>query len=135
MGVILRGAHFFGVKYVICGKGTVDAYNPKSVQSSMGSIFFVDVFYVELPEFLHTYRKETGNPIYGFFLDGDSITRIPKRNGLLMFGNEGHGISRNLSRFITYRVKIPSYMSDADSLNVASASCIAIYEFRRTFML
>lgn len=127
MGTILRTADWFGIKEIVCSKSTVDIYNPKVVQSSMGSIFRIPVKYVDLEEYL----KTTNLPIYGALLEGDNIyKKTLKRKGILVLGNEGNGISNNIRNLINYPIHIPRFGS-SESLNVAIATGIILSEFSR----
>lgn len=135
-GTIIRTCHFFGVYNVICGRGTVDAWNPKAVQASMGSIFYVNVFYTDLPEFIVKYSKETGNHSFAFTLDGDNIALMPHiSHCALIFGNESRGVSRETLRHVYKKVKIPAFDSGADSLSVGASVAIALYEMRKPLLL
>lgn len=136
LGNIIRVSHWFGVKAIVCNIGTIDVYNPKVVQSTMGSIFFVDVYYTNLPWFLREYRREVKAPVYGFMVEGTNILSVPKEGVCaLVFGNEGSGLLPEVRSALTFQVKIPSFSSNMDSLNVGSAVSIALHEFRRLFML
>lgn len=131
MGTIIRLADWFGVKNVICSPDTVDCYNPKTVQASMGALARVKVFYSSLEEFL----SGLAMPVYGTFLDGENIygQELSDR-GLIVMGNEGNGISENIERLINQRLYIPNYppgSESAESLNVAVATAIVCAEFRR----
>lgn len=133
LGTIIRIADWFGIENIYCSPDTADVYNPKVVQATMGSIARVNVVYTDLSELVD--GLPDGFPICGTFLDGDDIYRqdLPK-SGLLVMGNEGKGISPELSKRINCRLLIPNYPSTratADSLNVAIATAIACSEFRR----
>lgn len=127
MGTILRIADWYGVKNIVCSKNTVECYNPKVVQASMGAIFRVQTHYVDLKEWLSNY----GLPIYGALLEGENIykkTELP--TGILLMGNEGKGISEELIPLITDPISIPRF-GDAESLNVSVATGILVSEFKR----
>ena len=127
MGTILRTADWFGIKEIVCSKSTVDIFNPKVVQSSMGSIFRVPVKYVDLKEYL----KATELPIYGALLEGDNIYKQTlKKKGVLVMGNEGNGISNSIQELIDSPIHIPRFGS-SESLNVAIATGIILSEFSR----
>lgn len=134
LGTILRIADWFGIKQVICSTDTVDTYNPKVVQASMGAIFRVKTFYTDLPEFL---QKEKGNglPVYGTFMNGKNIYEQKlSKDGILVMGNEGNGISEKIEQLVTEKISIPSFAendSGSESLNVAIATAICCSEFRR----
>lgn len=127
MGTIMRTADWFGIDQIICSKSTVDIFNPKVVQSSMGSIFQVPVNYVDLEEYLGS----TNLPIYGALLEGDNIyTQSFERKGIILMGNEGKGISKSLYHMITSPIHIPK-VGYSESLNVAIATGIILSEFSR----
>ncbi|MBA4411094.1 MAG: RNA methyltransferase [Odoribacter sp.] len=134
LGTIFRIADWFGISSVICSENTVDNFNPKVVQASMGAIFRVKTWYANLPEFLNEIR-EFQMPIYGTFLDGQNIyTEALTSNGIIILGNEGNGISDLAGKFVTNRLLIPSFSSNdnkTESLNVAIATAICCSEFRR----
>jgi RNA methyltransferase, TrmH family len=133
LGTIIRIADWFGITNVVCSRDTADIYNPKVVQSTMGSIARVKTFYTDLKEFITSLPAET--PIYGTLLEGDNIySQELERNGLIVVGNEGKGISPEIRKLINRRIRIPNYppgRETADSLNVAVATGIVCAEFRR----
>ena len=133
LGTIIRIADWFGLTDVICSRGTADVYNPKVVQATMGCIARVNVLYTDLCEFIDSLPSDI--PVYGTFLDGDSIYGQKLSGyGLIVMGNEGNGISRVLSEKISNRLLIPNYPPEraaTDSLNVAVATAIICSEFRR----
>jgi len=132
LGTIIRLADWFGIKRLICSPDTADAYNPKTVQASMGAIARVQVFYVSLPEWLDEVKDI---PVYGAFLEGKKIyTEALSSSGLIVMGNEGNGISKAVEERITQKLYIPNYPPEAEtteSLNVAAATAIVCSEFRR----
>jgi RNA methyltransferase, TrmH family len=134
LGTILRIADWFGIQNVICSENTVDVYNPKVVQASMGAIFRVKTKYTQLNDFLNKI-KDSGTPVYGTFLEGENIyTEKLTRNGILILGNEGNGISESVAKFVTQKLLIPSFSTETnkpESLNVAIATAICCSEFRR----
>ena len=122
LGTIIRLADWFGISEIICSKNTVDCYNPKVIQSTMGAIFRVQVSYVDLEQFL----KNTTYPIYGALLNGDNVFKTKfDRKGIILLGNEGNGISEELKKFITNQITIPKF-GEAESLNVAMAASIIV---------
>lgn len=132
MGTLLRVADWFGIRQVICSQGTTDVYNPKTVQATMGALARVDVHYLNLSQFLKTLINI---PVYGTFLDGQSIydTQLSS-NGLLIMGNEGNGISPEIEKLVTSKLLIPSFPKDeatSESLNVGVAAAVICSEFRR----
>jgi TrmH family RNA methyltransferase len=134
LGTILRIADWFGIKNVICSENSVDVYNPKVVQASMGAIFRVKTHYKSLHTFLND-AKKAQIPVYGAFLEGENIYNEKlTRNGILVLGNEGSGISEPVTRFVTHKLFIPSFSTETnkpESLNVAIATAICCSEFRR----
>jgi len=127
MGTIMRIADWFGIDQIICSKDTVDCYNPKVVQSSMGAILRVQINYCDLAKTIQDYK---GN-VYGAFLEGNSIYQGDlKGEGVILLGNEGNGIRKELEDLVSDRIHIPSF-GHAESLNVAVAAGIIVSEFRR----
>ena len=132
LGTIIRIADWFGIEQIICSEDTVDAWNPKVVQATMGSIARVNIIYNNLLEFLDTLPADY--PVYGTLLDGDNIYTQPLTpHGLIVMGNEGNGISPEIRQKVNRRLFIPSYRTDdtAESLNVAIATAVTCAEFRR----
>lgn len=129
LGTILRLCDWYGIEQVVCSNATVDAYNPKVLQATMGSISRVQVLYTNLDEFLASLDV----PIFGAFMDGTSVYKCewPKA-GVLVMGNEGKGISSEVAINIGKRVSIPQFgAKTAESLNVAMATGILLNELRR----
>ena len=132
LGTIIRIADWFGISTIICSDDTVDAWNPKVVQATMGSIARVNIIYTNLPDFLDTLPPDY--PVYGTLLDGDNIyTQTLTPHGLIVMGNEGNGISEDVRERINHSLLIPDFHDGetADSLNVAIATAITCSEFRR----
>lgn len=132
LGTIMRVADWFGITQIICSKDTVDVYNPKVVQATMGAISRVSVNYCDLSQFINSHAQL---PIYGTFLDGDNIyeTRLTS-NGLIIMGNEGQGISSQIEQLVTHKLLVPSFPIDrptSESLNVGTATAVVLAEFRR----
>jgi TrmH family RNA methyltransferase len=138
LGTILRIADWFGIKAVFAAKDTVDVFNPKVVQSTMGAIFRVKMHYVDI-ERIAELIKEYGGAVYGTFLDGDNIYDRHLDNGfdkpsMIVIGNESEGISEGMSQLVTDRLYIPPYPAGdpgSESLNAAVATAVTIAEFRR----
>jgi len=134
LGTIIRIADWFGIENVLCSSNTVDCYNPKVIQASMGAIFRVRVHYINLPETLSALRS-AGTPVYGTFLEGENIyMENLKPNGIIVMGNEGNGISPEVATSVTNKIHIPSFNtsgSGSESLNVSTAAAICCAEFRR----
>lgn len=140
LGTIIRIADWFGIDTIFCSEDTVDAYSPKVVQATMGSIARVKVVYVSLTELMKALPKDV--PVYGTVLNGENIYQTKLCNvGLLVMGNEGKGISPEVIPYLSHHLLIPNFhpqneldnvfASRADSLNVAIATAIACSEFRR----
>ena len=132
LGTIIRIADWFGIEQIYCSEDTVDAWNPKVVQATMGSIARVNIIYINLKDFIESLPADY--PIYGTLLDGDNIYTQPLTpHGLIVMGNEGNGISPEIRAKVNRRLLIPSYRQDdtAESLNVAIATAITCSEFRR----
>ena len=133
LGTIIRIADWFGINRIVCSEETADAWNPKVVQATMGSIARVRITYVDLPHLITQLPPET--PVYGTLLDGtDLYASDIFPNGLLVMGNEGNGISAPVEALVTHRLLIPPFpagRATADSLNVAIATAICSSEFRR----
>jgi len=133
MGTIIRIADWFGIKQIICSPKSVDIYNPKVVQGSMGSIARVNVAYANLLDILQ--NKSENIPVYGALLDGENIYKTTlESSGIIIIGNESEGISENLLPHISKKIMIPSFntnLQKAESLNAAIAAGIICAEFRR----
>jgi len=129
LGTIIRLCDWFGIANLICSNNTVDCYNPKVLQATMGSIARVNVVYQDIALFL----KTNPLPVYGSFMDGASVyeSELPNK-GVLIMGNEGKGISDEIKEFCSYRITIPQYGKETtESLNVGTASAILLNEIRR----
>jgi TrmH family RNA methyltransferase len=126
LGTIIRMCDWFGVKQIVCSENTVDIYNSKVVQATMGSLFRVNVLYVNLVKYL----SKVNAPIYGSYMKGENIKNTnSERNSHLVMGNEANGISPEVSKFITDRVAIKNIGGTTESLNVAVATSILLHEF------
>ena len=134
LGTIIRLADWFGINHLLCSENTADCYNPKTIQASMGSIFRVNIHYLNLPLTLDEARHE-GMSVYGTFIEGQNIYQHPlSKNGILVMGNEGNGISSEIEKKISHKLFIPPFPIDqknTESLNVATATAICCSEFRR----
>lgn len=129
MGTIIRTADWFGFKQLICSSNCVEVYNPKTVQATMGSLSRVNVFYEDLPLVL----KNVKVPIFGAVLNGKSIYKSDwGKEGILILGNEGQGISPEVMKLVTNPVTIPR-VGGAESLNVAISAAILCAEISRNF--
>jgi len=126
LGTIIRVCDWFGVEQIVCSKNTVDFYNPKVVQSTMGSLFRVSVLYTDLNKYL----AKTTTPIYGAFMDGENIKSSNTNENIhLVMGNEANGISKEVEKYISKKVAIKNIGGNTESLNVAMATAILLYEF------
>ena len=130
LGTIIRLCDWFGVTQLLCSQETVDVYNPKVIQATMGSITRVKVNYVDLND----YVLQSPLPVFGTFMDGKNLYRevLPKE-AILILGNEANGISAELEKSIKNRIAIPRFgnIQKTESLNVATATAIFLSEFRR----
>lgn len=132
LGTIIRMCDWFGIKEIICSHGTVDCYNPKVVQATMGSIARVNINYLDLVDFLKEAKKDL--PVYGAFLEGENLyTQSLSPTGMIVMGNEANGISSEIEKLVTQKLSIPQFgeSSETESLNVATATAIFLSEFRR----
>ena len=130
LGTIMRMCDWFGVQQIVCSKETVDIFNPKVVQATMGSIARVQIHYVDLADYI----SKTKLPVYGTFMDGDNIykEKLPAE-AIVVLGNEANGISEAVEKSIKNRIAIPRFgnLQQTESLNVAAAAAIVLSEFRR----
>ncbi len=136
LGTIIRVADWFGVDAIFAGNGTVEVFNPKVVQATMGAIFRKQVIYTDLAAVCRKFL-DAGFPVYGTFLDGRNLyENLPcgSKHGLVVMGSESFGISAELEELINNKLLIPPYPADSvtsESLNVAIATAIICAEFRR----
>lgn len=133
LGTIIRACDWFGVRTVVCSRDTVDVYNPKVVQATMGALARVGVHYTSLPQWLG--QQTDGIEVYGTFLDGEDIYESTlERQGVIVMGNEGKGISAEVAAAVTRRLFIPPYprhASHVESLNVSMATAVILSQFRK----
>lgn len=131
LGTIIRLCDWFGVTQLVCSRDTVDCYNPKVVQATMGSIARIPIHYVDLSEFL----DNTNLPVYAGMMDGTSIyeSTLPE-NAMIVLGNEANGVSSEILSKVTERITIPQFgiRQATESLNVATATAILLSEFKRS---
>lgn len=136
LGTIIRVADWFGVDAIFASPGTVEVYNPKVVQATMGAIFRKQVIYTDLAKVCRKFL-DVGFPVYGTFLDGKNLyENLPadSKHGLVVMGSESFGISPQLEALVSNKLLIPPYPADSvtsESLNVAIATAIICAEFRR----
>ena len=129
LGTIIRLCDWFGINHLLCSEDTVDCYNPKVLQATMGSIARVNIKYAHLNILL----EESGAPVYGAYMEGDEIysTKLPKA-GILVMGNEANGVSKEIGIIVKEKVSIPQFGGKTtESLNVATATAILLNEIRR----
>ena len=138
LGTILRIADWFGIDAVFASPDTVDIFNPKVVQATMGAIFRVEFHYTEIPAFCRSVIA-AGGKVYGTFLDGQNMYQKNLDSGstapsVIVIGNEANGISAATAASVSDRLYIPPYPAGnpgSESLNAASATAITVAEFRR----
>ena len=136
LGTIIRIADWFGIHQIIASYDTVDVFNPKTIQATMGAISRVKVIYTDLKALI---ESQSNLPIYGTLLEGENIyEKSLKSPGIIIMGNEGKGITPSIRELISEGLFIPSYPGDvetSESLNVGVATAITIAEFRRQEMV
>lgn len=131
LGTIIRLADWFGIRNIICSSNTVDRYNPKVVQSTMGSLFRVNMHYAELPVVLQQLKQEVGLPLYAATMSGTQLYEAELENScVLVMGSESHGVSEEVLALVDGELSIPGKGS-AESLNVAMATGIILSESHR----
>ena len=132
LGTIIRLADWFGIEHIFCSQGTVDVYNPKTIQATMGALVRVKLHYCHLPSLIASLGDV---PVYGTFLDGENMYgKTLTDHGLIVMGNEGNGIGEEVARLVNERLYIPNYppqRETSESLNVAVATAVICAEFRR----
>ena len=132
LGTIIRVADWFGIEHIFCSLGTVDVYNPKTIQATMGALARVKLHYCNLPSLIASLGDV---PVYGTFLDGKNIYGEELSTyGLIVMGNEGKVVSQEVADMVNKRLYIPNYppqRETSESLNVAMATGIVCAEFRR----
>lgn len=132
LGTIIRIADWFGIENILCSHDTVDVYNTKTVQATMGAISRVNVHYTNIVDFI---TQHSTSPIYGTFLDGENIYQEAlSSEGFIVMGNEGKGIRPEIEQLITNRLYIPNFSTNkntSESLNAAVATAVVCSEFRR----
>ncbi|PHQ55387.1 MAG: RNA methyltransferase [Lutibacter sp.] len=130
LGTIIRLCDWFGVDQLICSTNTVDCYNSKVVQASMGSLARVSIVYTDLANYLQVMSM----PKYASLMDGENVYKnsLPKK-AILVMGNEANGISESILKLLTNAISIPRFgkLQQTESLNVATATAILLSEFKR----
>lgn len=130
LGTIIRLCDWFGVEQLICSKDTVDCYNPKVVQSTMGSLTRISIQYVDLPNYI----ENTNLPVFTADMDGQNVYAVNlPQEAILVMGNEANGISTEIRSLIDNALTIPRFgdLQQTESLNVATATAILLSEFKR----
>lgn len=133
LGTIVRIADWFGIENIICSENTVDIYNPKAIQATMGSLFRINITYNNLFQYLQT--LPSSHPIYGTIIEGGKniYQENLRQEGIIVIGSESHGISQEIKQLITHPLTIPSFSKEQgpESLNASIATSIICSEFRR----
>jgi TrmH family RNA methyltransferase len=133
LGTIIRIADWFGITDIFCSEHSADAFNPKTVQATMGALSRVRVHTVNLQDFLKFCAGKL--PVYGTFMNGENIyAKTLTSNGIIVMGNEGNGISPDIEKLVTERLLIPNFPAGqvtSESLNVGVATALVCAEFRR----
>ena len=133
MGSILRTADWFGIQNIVCSEDTVDLYNPKVIQATMGSFCRVAVSYTNIVDYLGLYKNQV--PVYGAFLNGENAFKKEfQENAILVLGNESNGISKEVSDCISCKITIPPFNPNrekkSESLNASASGAILMALFR-----
>ena len=131
LGTIIRVCDWFGINQIICSTDSVDHYNPKVIQSSMGSLARLSIHYQNLRECI----EHATLPVFGAFLNGENLyqKKLDAKNAFILLGNEGNGISQELEQLVNHKITIPqtNVHQKTESLNVSIASSLIIGEFKR----
>jgi TrmH family RNA methyltransferase len=127
LGTIIRIADWYGIKKIVASESTVDQYNNKTISASKGSFTRVQIFYTNLEKYLSNVKT----PVLGTFMKGENVHTLnfPK-GGILVMGNESNGISKDVEKFITTKITIPSF-GETESLNVGIATAVVVDNWRR----
>jgi len=128
LGTIIRIADWYGIKKILASESTVDQYNNKTISATKGSFTRVQIFYTDLEKYL----KDVKVPVLGTFMKGENVHNLnfPKR-GILLMGNESNGISKEIEKYVTSKITIPSF-GEAESLNVGIATAVVVDNWRRS---
>jgi TrmH family RNA methyltransferase len=130
LGTIIRLCDWFGIEQIICSNETVDVFNPKVIQATMGSIARVNIEYLDIAKYISNAKI----PVFGTFMDGKNIySEELSSSGIIVFGNEANGISSDVEKMVTNKIAIPRFgkLQKTESLNVATATAIILSEFSR----
>jgi TrmH family RNA methyltransferase len=136
LGTMIRTADWFGINKIVCSQDCADAWQAKTIQSTMGSIFRIQIIETDLKEFLSKTQNlnKSATPIYGALMEGENIfkKKIEKKNGVIIIGSESHGIRENVLSLVTSPIHIPrGNGSQTESLNASAAAAIIIAEICR----
>lgn len=133
LGTIIRIADWYGIPQVVCSPSTVELYNAKTIQATMGAMLRVSVVYAELDELL---EAAPGITVYGAVLNGENIYKIAVQNGILLIGNEANGLSEASLSKVSRKITIPAaHNNGSESLNAAVATAILCSEFSRNKLM
>ena len=133
LGTVVRTADWFGVNQIICSNDSADIFNPKVIQSTMGSFLRVRVSYTSLPGFI---SENDDYLVLGAFQEGESVYDFEeKKKKILVVGNESQGITREVGSMIERRLTVPSPSGRTESLNAAVAASLIMSEFARKKLL
>jgi len=131
LGTIIRSANWFGIENIVCSQNTVDLFNPKTLQATMGAFANTNIIYADLEKYL----SKTKLKVYGTFLDGENIYESNlDKNCIVIMGNEGKGIPDNIAKLVSDKITIPNFAGNklkAESLNVSTSTAIILSEFKR----
>lgn len=134
LGTIIRIADWFGINQIVCSTNSVDVYNPKVIQATMGSVFRRKVLYANL-ELVLKHCKKSKATVYGTYMDGESLYEVSlDKNCVIVLGSESHGISSEIGEIIDRKLSVPSFSklsTKAESLNVSTAAAMVCYELFR----
>ena len=128
LGTIIRTADWFGIKKIVCSRDCADAWQAKTIQSTMGSIFRIEIIETDLASFLRESQNSL-TPIYGALMEGENIftKKIEKKNGVIIIGSESHGIRQDVLPLVTSPIHIPRAKgSKTESLNASVAAAIIL---------
>ena len=132
MGTIIRTADWFGIRQIVCSQTTVELYNPKVIQATMGSFTRVKVYYTDLEYFIDNNLKE--RRVLGAFLEGTAVQRFEfQPSDVIVIGNEANGITESVARKINTKILIDSPVKSTDkaeSLNASIAAAILMYQYQ-----
>ena len=136
LGTIIRTAHWFGFNQIICSENSVDLYNHKVIQASMGAVFKLDISYTKLEQIIPEMQKK-GIRILGTFMEGEAIYDFKFTDkDVFILGNEGHGISESITELIDKKITIPNFSKGekTESLNISIAATVVCSEMARRFI-